>query len=112
MSTHITEVHLPHGEIVRINRLLDISSLEDLSDDELIAQGANTYCNQSIFRAEFDDGSSLRFDLCSDSTNYWDDVVWVNAKGNEQITLECEYELDDMEVDINGETYIVKLKEE
>lgn len=109
MSQHIATVHILSDEFRRINRLLAIDSMEDISDDELIKQGANTYHNEGIFCVTFDDGSSLNFDLCSGSVNYWDDVVWTNADGSVDITLDCEYELDDIEVDIGGETYVVKI---
>lgn len=31
------------------------------------------------------------------------------ADGNIDVTLDCEYELDNIEVDIEGETYIVEI---
>lgn len=80
-----------------------------MSDDELIMQGANTHHNEGIFSVTFDDGSSLNFDLCSGIHNYWDDVVWTNADGSIDVTLDCEYELDNIEVDIKGETYAVEI---
>lgn len=42
----------------------------------------------------------------------WDDVVWTSADGNTDVTLDCEYELDNIEVDIEGETYIVEVKKD
>lgn len=109
MSKHIAKVRISSNEINRVNRLLGIDSLEDMSDDELIMQGANTHHNEGIFSVTFDDGSSLNFDLCSGIHNYWDDVVWTSTDGNTDITLDCEYELDNIEVDIEGETYIVEI---
>lgn len=74
--------------------------------------GAPLYIREGIFEVTFDDGSSLRFDLCSGTHNYWDDVVWTSADGNTDVTLDCEYELDNIEVDIEGETYIVEVKKD
>ena len=109
MITHEVFFHIQTSEFDRINRLLAISSLEEMTDDELIAQGANTdYC-EGIFHVEFDNGTSLNFDLCSGQHNYWDDVVWTSADGNTDIVLDCEYELDDIEVEIDGELYIVNV---
>lgn len=112
MSVHIATVRISPEEYDRINRLLNIDSLEDMSDDELITQGANTNHFEGVFCATFDDGSTLNFDLCSGSNNYWDDVVWTNSDGSVNVNLDCEYELDDIEVDIMGETYIVKIVKE
>lgn len=109
MGKHIATVHIPSDEFDRVNRLLSIDSLEDMADGELILQGANTNHNEGIFRVTFDDGSSLNFDLCSGTHNYWDDVVWTSSDGKTDVTLDCEYELDNIEVDIEGETYIVEI---
>lgn len=94
-------------EYDRINRLLAIPSLEDMTDEELLEAGANTNQNEGVFRVEFGDGSSLNFDLCSGLSNYWDDIVWTSADGRRDIILDCEYELDDIEFEEAGTTYIV-----
>lgn len=105
-------ITIPASEFNRINRLLAIESLEEMTDSELIEQGANTdYC-EGIFHVEFDNGTSLNFDLCSDQHNYWDDVVWTSADGKTDIILDCEYELDDIEVEIESELYVVKIIKE
>ena len=112
MVTHEEIIYIPVDEFNRINKLLAIESLEDMSDDELFAQGANTdYC-KGIFHVEFDNGTSLNFDLCSGQHNYWDDVVWTSADGKTDVVLDCEYELDDIEVEIESELYIVKIVKE
>lgn len=94
-------------EYDRINRLLAIPSLEDMTDEELLEAGANTNQNEGVFRVGFGDGSSLNFDLCSGLSNYWDDIVWTSADGRRDIILDCEYELDDIEFEEAGTTYIV-----
>lgn len=109
MGKHVATVRISSDELSGINRLLAIDSMEDMSDDELMKQGADTHHSEGIFCVTFDDGSSLNFDLCSGSTNYYDDVVWSSADGSVDITLDCEYELGDIEFDIVGETYIVKI---
>lgn len=109
MSKHIETVRIPSAQFERVNRLLAIPSLEDMSDDDLIEQGANTYHSEGIYCVKFDDGSSLNFDLCSGSVNYWDDVVWTSADGSVDIMLECDYELGNIEFEIDGETYVVNL---
>lgn len=112
MGKHIATIHIPANEVDRVNRLLGIESLEGMSDGVLFMLGANTDHSEGIFGVTFDDGSSLRFDLCSGTHNYWDDVVWTSADGNTDVTLDCEYELDNIEVDIEGETYIVEVKKD
>lgn len=109
MIKHETTIYIPISEFNRINRLLAIESLEEMTDNELLEQGANTdYCER-IFYVEFDNGASLNFDLCSGRHNYWDDVVWTSADGKVDVVLDCEYELDDIEVEIENELYIVKV---
>ena len=39
-------------------------------------------------------------------------VVSLRTDGNTDVTLDCEYELDNIEVDIEGETYIVEVKKD
>lgn len=109
MSKHEATVSISRSEVERINRLLAIESLENMTDDELIQQGANTHYNEGIYSVVFDDGSSMNFDLCSGITNYWDDVVWTSPDGSRDIILDCGYEIDDIEVKIDSELYIVRL---
>lgn len=112
MIKHEETIRIPVKEFDRINRLLAIESLEEMTDTELIEQGLNTdYC-EGIFHVEFDNGASINFDLCSGKHNYWDDVVWTSADKKTDIVLDCEYELDDIEVEIESELYIVKIIKE
>ena len=109
MIKHEAIVYIDKDEFDRINRLLAIESLEEMTDSELIEQGANTDVCEGIFYVKFDNGASLNFDLCSGQHNYWDDVVWINADKTRDVILDCEYELDDIEVEIENELYIVKI---
>lgn len=109
MIKHEAIVYIDKDEFDRINRLLAIESLEEMTDSELIEQGANTDVCEGIFYVEFDNGASLNFDLCSGQHNYWDDVVWTSADRTIDITLDCEYELDDIEVEIENELYIIEV---
>lgn len=112
MITHEATVRLSESEVSRINRLLDIESLEILTDTELLEMGANTNVCEGIFHVEFDNGASLNFDLCSGNHNYWDDVVWTSADGTSDVVLDCSYELSDIEVEIESELYIVTIIQE
>ena len=103
------QICISANEFSRINRLLAIESLEDMTDDELAKQGANTNSCEGIFHVEFADGSSLNFDLCSGQHNYWDDVVWTSADGKTDVVLNCEYELNDIEFAHENNFYIVRI---
>lgn len=109
MIKHEAIVYIDKDKFDRINRLLAIESLEEMTDNELIEQGANTDVCEGIFYVKFDNGASLNFDLCSGQHNYWDDVVWTSADRTIDITLDCEYELDDIEAEIENELYIVEV---
>lgn len=109
MITHKTSVRLDKSEFKRINKLLAIEALDEMTDRELLDNGANTNVCEGIFEVEFDNGASMTFDLCSGNHNYWDDVVWRSHDGNTDVVLDCAYELGDIEVEINKELYIVNI---
>lgn len=106
---HIATFDIRKSEYDRINRLLGIESLSEMTDNQLLAAGANTDQCEGIFTVTFDDGSTLNYDLCSGQENYYDDVVWTSPDGKHDVVLECMFDLDDIEFDVDGETYIVKL---
>lgn len=112
MVKHEVIVRISASEFDRVNKLLAIKSLEEMTDEELLAQGANTDVCEGIFYVEFDNGASLNFDLCSGQSNYWDDVVWMSANSETSVILDCAYELDDVEVEIDSELYVVKIIKE
>ena len=109
---HTATVKLAKSEFDRINRLLDIPSLSDLTDDELRDMGGFTDAIEGVFLVRFDDGSTLNYDLCSGQENYYDDAVWTSADGSRDVGLECSFELDDIEFDVDDETYTVIIERE
>ena len=109
---HTAIVKLPKQDIERINRLLSIPSLSELTDDQLRDIGAFTDATEGIFYVQFDDGSSLNYDLCSGQENYFDDVIWTSADGSRDVLLECSFELADIEFDVDEETYAVIIEQE
>lgn len=109
MTIYKERVNIPPATLERVNRLLDIESLEEMTDQELLDTKANTDQWEGIFYVTFDDGSSLTYDLCSGQSNYYDDVVWTSADGSRDVVLECTFELDDIEFDIDGVKYIVSI---
>lgn len=109
MSVYTATARIPAETFERVNRLLQIDSLEDMTDDELSKQGAGVHQCEGIYYVTFDDGSTINFDLCSGSENYWDDVTWTNSEDTQCVFVEPEFEIGDIEVDINDNTYIVKV---
>lgn len=106
---HVVSFNINKEEFDRINRLLAIPSLSEMSDRDLIAAGANTDQCEGVLYVAFDDGSSLNYDLCSGQENYFDDVVWTSPDGRLDVCLECAFELSDIEFEYMGEEYVVKL---
>lgn len=105
---HEAKVPIKRKELNRIRHLLDIKDLSIYSDDELKSLGAKRDCGDTSFVVKFDDGSQLIWDLRSGNMNYYDDVVFV-YKGREY-NLDCSYELDDIEIDMDTDIYIMKLE--
>lgn len=112
MIRHEETVRISSSEFDRVNRLLAIESLEEMTGDELLKFGANINVCEGVFHVVFDNGSHLNFDLCSGTNNYYDDVVWTSADESLDIILDCKYELDDIEAEIANELYIVKIIKE
>ena len=112
MAKHEEIIRVTQAEFDRINRLLAIPSLEDMTDDELSKIGAKTNSSEYLYFVDFDDGSSLTWDLCSGTHNYYDNVVWTSPNGKLDACLDCNFELDDIEFEFAGETYMVKIVKE
>lgn len=109
MIEHKETVYISTSEYDRINRLLDIESFYDMTDDEMEEQGVETDYYEGVFYVKFDNGSFLTWDLCSGTGNYYDNVVWTSADEKNDVTLECTFEFDDIEFEIDSELYIVKV---
>lgn len=106
-------VQLKESTFNRVNKLLAIQSLSEMTDHELMAAGANTHHCEGIFEAAFEDGSRVTWDLCSGSENYFDDIVWHNgSEGNdtEDITFECSFELSDFSFGVHDNSYDVHIE--
>ena len=104
---HVAYVQISQSEFDRINYLLAIDSLSEMTDAELRACGANTDECEGIFYVNFDDGSALSYDLCSGQENYFDDVTWHSSDGDWDVCMDCTYELGSIEFEADGEEYVV-----
>lgn len=110
MKVHETRVQITSKEFHRVNNLLAIRSLQNKTDEELLALNANINQNEGIYKVKFDDGSSINFNLCSNEHNYWDEVSWTSPNKETIIFIGCEFRIDDIEVEINSELYIIELE--
>ena len=106
---YIAIVDIDQSTSDRVNRLLNIPSLSEMDDKQLVEAGAKTYQCEGVFYVRFPDGSSLTYDLCSGSENYFDDVVWTDLNGAHDVCLDCTYKLSDIEFEAFGNEYAVKL---
>ena len=102
------KVHINKELVHRIKRCLEVTNIEDMSDEELSAWKYKRDSRESIYDVEFKDGSRLIWDLCSGTNNYYDDVTML-FPDKTFADLDCVYEFDDIEVDTDVATYIVKL---
>lgn len=108
--TYTETVRIERETFKRVNRLLAIENMENMTDEELYKAGADTDTCFGVFSVTFKNGATLNYDLCSGTSNYFDDVVLTSADGTHDVILECEFELDNIEVEIDGDTYIVILE--
>lgn len=106
---HRATFSIKRSEFDRVNRLLSIPSLSEMSDAQLLAAGANTDQCESILSVTFDDNSRLYYELCSGQENYFDNVVWTSPNGRFDVCIECTFSLDDIEFEFMGEEYLVEL---
>ena len=102
-------IHMERSKIERINALLDIHCFDEMTDEEMSVLGARKDTYEGGFVVNFEDGSSMTWDLCSGGSNYYDNVIWTSADGEEEVVLDCSYELSDIEFEVEGENYFVKI---
>lgn len=100
-------INISKEEFEKVNRLLEIPSLEEMTDKELMAAGANTNVHKNIYYVKFADGCAITYDLCSGNSNYWDDIIFSSELGDSMV--DCTFELDDLEIEDEGNTYVVHI---
>jgi len=105
---HREEVTLKKSNLLFVKRCLEVESLEEMSDEELEAWGYKKDDCKLIFLVDFDDGCTVIWKLCSGQTNYYDDVVLQYPDGSSD-TLECTFELDDVQIETPTDVYYIKL---
>lgn len=114
MKTYVSEMEISKKDFEHINRLLEEVDFNDDSDemqdiiDELDArQDAMPYS----FCFEFENESKIYIDICSGSSNYYDNCQWVSGDCKSDYLFDCSYSIDkEMEFypTDNGDVYICK----
>jgi len=113
MKQYVCEINIPKKEFDRINRLLkevdfNYEDEEEMSNiiDELDARKETMPYG---FCFEFDDGSKIYIDICSGTSNYYDNCWWVSADCKEDYVFDCFYEITkENEFIHNNTSYICK----
>lgn len=110
-KTYEATITLDKKMVKRYNRLLAIDNFENLSDKEMAKLGAKKDYFEGGFQVDFEDGSYLTYDLCSGSSNYWDEMNWYKDKEtNCPVTLDCYFSLGDfIKFEIDDATYLIHI---
>lgn len=107
--TYIESVSLPTETFERINKLLALPYFDEMTNDEMKDAGAEDGAYEGIFGVKFEDGTSFSYDLCSGSSNYYDNMVFYDKEGYESV-FDCDYELGKtIEFDHNGNFYVINI---
>ena len=102
------EIHIKKETIDRIVCCLNAEDLSKMTDVQRDAWKYEMDANELIFDVDFDDGCSITWRLCSGQHNYYDEVVfWF--EDDSFIELDCTYEIDDIEIEVDNKIYRVKL---
>ena len=112
---HVCEISIKQKDFVRINRLLNEVDFNYENEEEMqiIIDELDARKNimQYGFCFEFDDGSKIYIDICSGSSNYYDNCQWVSGDGESEDLFDCGYAIEkEMEFypTDNDDVYICK----
>ena len=109
--TYKETVNISKKVFDKVNKLLEIESFEDMTDAQMREAGAHEDDCKNIYCVIFEDGCGITYDLCSGQNNYWDDVIFSSVEFGDS-PVECTFELGDIELNENGNTYIVHINVE
>lgn len=93
----------------RVNALLDIPDLSNLSEEEkLLNPKKDDFIG--LMSVDFKNGNIIDIDVCSGTGNYYDSCVLKDADGYEITCFDCSYSIDnEMEFVYGNDTYIVTI---
>lgn len=114
MKTYVSEMEISRKDFEHINRLLaevdfndDSDEMQDIIDELDARQDAMPYG----FCFEFENESKIYIDICSGSSNYYDNCQWVSGDCKSDYLFDCDYSIGkEMEFHPtdNGDIYICK----
>lgn len=113
MKQYVCGIKISRYNFDRINGLMDVRFEEYESNPEmqkLIDElDARPDTMPYGFYFEFDDGSKIYIDICSGSSNYYDNCVWVSGDCKKDYVFDCAYEIsEENEFIHNNISYICK----
>ena len=111
---NINKVILENRELKWLNDLMEVCFEDYESDenmrkliDDLDAKEDETICVCSF---EFENGATIFVNISSGDSNYYDNIVLYDEKGNELYILDCDYNLNSFEFTYNNDTYIIEME--
>ena len=115
MKTYVSEMEISRKDFERINRLLhevDFNYAEEEEMQSLIdALDARKWDMPYGFCFEFENGSKIYIDICSGSSNYYDNCQWISEDCHDDYLFDCDYCIDE-EMEFhptdNDDAYICK----
>lgn len=96
----------------RVNQLLNIEDLEQITNEELLL---NPKVDDfiSVASATFENGNIIDIDVCSGGTNYYDNCMLKDKDGYEIYCFDCNYSIDsEMEFCYGRDTYIINIEQQ
>ena len=90
--TYRETVKIPKEIFERMNKLLNIDDLNNLTKEEKLLNPKQDDFIGLIFM-DFENGNSITVDVCSGSHNYYDNCVLKDGNGYELTCFDCSYEL-------------------
>lgn len=108
------KIELSQAEITLYNRLLEEIDFDDDTkemQDKIAELGAKQDDQIGIYSYEFENGNYVNIDICSGSSNYYDNIVLFDKNGNELWVNEYDFRIDSFEFELDDDTYIVEIGE-
>lgn len=104
-----TRVTMSFSEFQRVNRLLEIESLPNLSEEEMYELNAKHHADELLFIATFENGVKLELHLVSGSENYFTSPIFYLPDGSVRDPEDAsEFELDVEEnFTLDNDEYII-----
>ena len=102
-------VSIPAEKYDKVNELLELDNLDEMTEGELNDIGAEIEHVEKIYEVEFEDKSKVMFFLRSGLHNYFDEVVWFQTD-EEPYAFDPEFSIGDFSFCFDGDCYCVKVE--